>query len=284
MAEESSKIKVHPMTQKPTQLWDKIKVKGENKKQKKLNVEDYVALPKEQKPGHVRFVLVSDTHSQTDNLEMPEGDILIHAGDFSNVGKPGEIDKFNEFLGRIQPKYKHLIVIAGNHELTFDPFGAESAGYLLPKDCLGLDHKEMKKKLTNCTFIEDQAVEVMGFKIYGSPWQPEFGGWAYNLKRGADCLEKWDLIPDDTDILVTHGPPLGYGDHCSSQMRAGCAELLSTIQNRVKPMIHVFGHIHEAYGIWTDSTTTYINASTCTLRYKPSNKPIIMDLKPPEKK
>ena len=75
--------------------------------------------------------------------------------------------------------------------------------------------------------------------------QPEFGGWAYNLKRGEECLEKWNLIPNQTDILVTHGPPLGYGDYCSSQLRAGCAELLSTIQKRVKPRIHVFGHIHE---------------------------------------
>ena len=80
---------------------------------------------------------------------------------------------------------------------------------------------------------------------FGDFRQPEFGGWAYNLKRGEECLEKWNLIPDDTDILVTHGPPLGYGDYCSSQLRAGCSELLSTIQNRVKPKIHVFGHIHE---------------------------------------
>lgn len=75
--------------------------------------------------------------------------------------------------------------------------------------------------------------------------QPEFCGWAYNVTRGEPMLEKWNMIPDNTDILITHGPALGYGDLCSSQLRAGCSELLSTIQQRVKPLVHVFGHIHE---------------------------------------
>ena len=75
--------------------------------------------------------------------------------------------------------------------------------------------------------------------------QPEFGGWGFNLMRGGPCREAWSKIPDGIDILITHGPPLGHGDLCSSHQRAGCLDLLRDIQERVKPKYHVFGHIHE---------------------------------------
>lgn len=163
-------ITVNELAQKPTILWDKLKNKSPNKKSSKLNIEDFTSNVGEKPPGHIRFVFISDTHNQADTLEMPDGDVMIHAGDFSNVGLPREIDNFNKFLGNMKNKYKHVIVISGNHELTFDPKGAESAANFLPKDCLDLDHLEMKKKLTNCTYLEDEAVDVMGFKIYGSPW------------------------------------------------------------------------------------------------------------------
>lgn len=75
--------------------------------------------------------------------------------------------------------------------------------------------------------------------------QPEFCKWAFNLPRGKECLSKWNLIPSDTDILVTHSPPLGFGDLCCTGVRAGCVELLSTVQQRIVPKYHVFGHVHE---------------------------------------
>lgn len=81
--------------------------------------------------------------------------------------------------------------------------------------------------------------------IYQNCRQPEFGNWGFNLKRGKECLQKWDLIPENTDILITHTPPLGYGDLACSGVRAGCVELLMSVQQRVKPKYHVFGHIHE---------------------------------------
>lgn len=163
-------IEVNKLANNPTKLWEKVKNKSPNKGAKKLNVGEFTKADVEKQPDHVRFVFISDTHNQTDQLNMPDGDVLIHAGDFSKVGLPGEIDHFNEFLGKVKHKYKHMIVISGNHELTFDPEGAASASSILPKDSLDLDHVEMKKKLTNCTYIEDEAVDVMGFKIYGSPW------------------------------------------------------------------------------------------------------------------
>ena len=103
----------------------------------------------------------------------------------------------------------------------------------------------MKSHLTNCTYLEDSGTSVFGLHIYGTPWQPEHCGWAFNLPRGRPLLDKWDAIPEGTDILVTHTPPVGYGDHCSTGVRAGCVELLHTVQERVRPKYHVYGHIHE---------------------------------------
>ncbi|CAL4222591.1 unnamed protein product, partial [Meganyctiphanes norvegica] len=108
--------------------------------------------------------------------------------------------------------------------------------------------------------------------------QPEFCNWAFNLPRGAQCLEKWEAIPGDTDVLITHTPPVGHGDLCSTGVRAGCVDLLNCVQNKVKPKYHVFGHIHEGYGITTDGKIIYINASTCNVNYVPVNPPVVFDV------
>lgn len=139
----------------------------------------------------------------------------------------------------------------------------------MSKDTLAeaIQTTNIKDYLTNCIYLEDSEIVIHGIKIYGTPWwifciieilyisyffknflyfrQPEFCKWAFNVPRGEACLSKWEMIPSDTDILVTHTPPVGHGDLCCSGVRAGCVELLSTVQNRVKPKYHVFGHIHE---------------------------------------
>uniref|UniRef100_A0A8C5J442 Metallophosphoesterase domain containing 1 n=1 Tax=Junco hyemalis TaxID=40217 RepID=A0A8C5J442_JUNHY len=112
--------------------------------------------------------------------------------------------------------------------------------------------------------------------------QPWFYGWGFNLPRGQALLEKWNLIPDGIDILITHGPPLGFLDWVPKKMqRVGCVELLNTVQRRIQPRLHVFGHIHEGYGVMADGTTTYVNASVCTVNYQPLNPPIVIDLPTP---
>ena len=105
---------------------------------------------------------------------------------------------------------------------------------------------------------------------------------AFNLPRGPPCREKWQLIPEDTDVLLTHGPPLGHGDLCSSGMRAGCIDLLHEVQTRVRPAVHAFGHIHEGAGVTTDGATIYVNASTCNLQYRPINPAVVLDILPPD--
>jgi hypothetical protein len=125
-------------------------------------------------------------------------------------------------------------------------------------------------------------VELDGVKIYGSPWQPEFYNWAFNLPRGEKLAEKWSKIPEGLDILVTHGPAHGMVDHTIDGLNVGCEDLFNRILE-VKPKIHVCGHIHWAYGQKSFHGTEYLNASVLNERYQYQNKPIVMEYNPETK-
>lgn len=273
------------MTTNPNKAWDEI---SQSQNVIKINYE-----PPESKntdPEMIRVVCMSDTHSQIHrmSLDVPDGDVLIHAGDFTNVGSAGDVERFNQWLGELT--HKHKVVIAGNHELSFDPKCNHplAAKKTSPKEGFlqriwrnketKPDEQNPRDLLTNCIYLEDSGVELFGLKFWGSPHQPWYGNWAFNVQRGQELLDKWNLIPPNIDILITHGPPLGFNDLCNDGSRAGCVELLSTVQRRVKPKFHVFGHIHEDYGISSDGKTTFINASTCNIAYKPINPPIVIDI------
>jgi hypothetical protein len=212
-------------TENPTATWERIR---NDRICEAINRCDG---SQEKEPGTIRFVCISDTHNRTKDLNdrIPSGDVLIHAGDFTSVGKVNEVRIFNDFLATLP--HQHKVVIAGNHDLSFEPATFDSTyprlGHGRPDD-----HRNAKELLTNCIYLEDSAVELFGIKIWGSPWTPWFFDWAFNAERGAECASKWDLIPDDTAVLITHGPPLGYGDLCEDGQRAGCADLLQTVQVR----------------------------------------------------
>jgi len=293
-------IEVDPNTSNPTDFW---RIWKDTANVMRLKVKNPTSATPDNK---VRFVCMSDTHSLTSHLKqsIPEGDVFVHAGDFTRCGSVSEVRDFNSWLAKLP--HKHKIVIAGNHELSFDPSFQESmisstggrSGHIGTSplhisqkmlytpttgdvDSQKFDESTaatMKRELTDCIYLEDASVQLYGLKIYGTPWQPTFGGWAFNLERGQDCLQKWDLIPQDTDVLITHSPPLGFGDLCSTGTRAGCVELLKTVQNRVQPKYHIYGHIHEGYGIRSDGKVVYINASTCDINYIPCNPPIVFDI------
>ncbi|XP_043521432.1 metallophosphoesterase MPPED2 isoform X1 [Frieseomelitta varia] len=308
------KIEIHPLTNNPTAAWREL---SEQQKVIKINTK----LPTTEAPDDkLRIVCMSDTHSLTPfiKFDIPMGDVFIHAGDFTKCGSLQEVIEFNNWIGNLP--HKNKIVIAGNHELSFDPtfthpFSLQTSGNRqkhtgtsildniptlgMSKDTLAeaIQTSNVKEYLTNCIYLEDSEIIIHGIKIYGTPWQPEFCKWAFNVPRGEACLSKWEMIPSDTDILVTHTPPVGHGDLCCSGVRAGCVELLSTVQNRVKPKYHVFGHIHEGillnlflfishelhtyvlgYGISSDGKIIYVNASTCDLNYLPSNPPVVFDI------
>lgn len=168
----------------------------------------------------------------------PEADILIHAGDFTRSGRTQEFADFDNYMASLH-HIPHKIVIAGNHEVPLDLTCTRSGPASTKK------RQSLLDLLKHCVYLEDSSVTVMGLKIYGSPWQPLHVGNAFQLNRGKEMMKKWDQIPTETDILITHGPPMGYGDLISGNYHVGCADLLFNVKDRVKPKYHIFGHIHE---------------------------------------
>jgi hypothetical protein len=260
----------------------------------------------EENEEELQVVCISDTHNLHRHIaSIPSGDVLIHAGDFSNAGELDQIMDFIDWMHALPHRVK--ILIAGNHDLTVHESFYEAEGRQRfhgsnrrGSKLANYDPKAVRTYLTryeDIIYLEDAGVVVdipskrstgqsYQLKIYGSPWQPEFHRWAFNAQRGEEILLIWKQIPSNIDILVTHGPPYGYGDRCIDGFRAGCQDLSTEIDRRIHPRLHVFGHIHEDVGVWMprdddgDSApkhrTTYVNACTCDLRYQANHKPIII--------
>lgn len=244
--------------------------------------------------GRLRFVCISDTHGSHRGTHLPRGDVLVHTGDFTNAGETHQVQDFCEWL--VEQKklkgFRHAIVIAGNHDVTLEPayytrIGAKRFHQYRPSGAFDCDKTRaiLKEKFSHeITYLEDELVVIpngtaQGCRIWGSPWQPEFNDWAFNLERGPPMREVCNRIPDDVDVLLTHGPPLGRGDKCKGGgHRVGCVDLLRTIQMRVQPRVHVFGHVHEGAGITHDGHTAYVNASTMTFQYRATNSSVTFDL------
>lgn len=213
----------------------------------------------------VRIVCVSDTHNHHDALRLPEGDVLVHAGDLSIMGRPDEIEAFARWLAR-QP-FPHKVVIAGNHDWLFEKEGSKARA-IPSSEC------------PDATYLEDAGAAILGLRFRGSPWQPEFCRWAFNLDRREDLAAKWALIPADTDVPITHGPPRGLPDRTLAGDDAGCDAPAEAIGRRPRLKLHVFGHIHEGYGRRSLGSTTYVNASACTAGYKPIDPPVVIEIAP----
>ena len=209
----------------------------------------------------MRIVCLSDTHlaHERAKIRIPDGDILIHAGDGTIEGTVREFMDFNRWLAHFH--HRHKVLIAGNHDRLFEKDPSLSRSIV--------SHA--------ITYLQDSAVEIEGLRIYGSPWQPEFQDWAFNLPRGHRLREKWNQIPMDTDILVTHGPPAGILDQTPHGEHVGCQDLREVVE-RIKPKVHVFGHVHYGHGMKVVGGTTFVNASVCDEAYEPSNPPLVVDL------
>lgn len=212
----------------------------------------------------MKIVCISDTHLRHRSypIDVPECDLLIHSGDALSQGTEAELRQFAPWFDGLKAQNK--IFVAGNHDWIFEKDNA-LARKLLPKDVI---------------YLQDEQVEVDGLKIYGSPWQPEFCEWAFNLVRGWPLRKKWEAVPAGIDILVTHGPPMGILDfsHFGNE-HVGCADLRQELC-RIKPKLHCFGHIHGAYGTSRWAQTLFVNAALCDESYVANHPPVIVEMEP----
>jgi Icc-related predicted phosphoesterase len=190
----------------------------------------------------VRIVAVADTHLFHDELVVPNGDVFIHAGDMCRGGDLSELRTAARWIADLP--HRHKVIVAGNHDWGFVHYPMEARGLF-----------------AGAHYLEDAEVTIDGVRFYGSPWQPAFNNWAFNLPRGIALAAVWDRIPRDLDVLVTHGPPEGLGDRATSKQRAGCADLRARVAE-VAPRLHLFGHIHQDGGVWHKGATTFANVTT----------------------
>jgi Icc-related predicted phosphoesterase len=216
------------------------------------------------------ITLISDTHLKHNEItqDLPGGDLLLHSGDISSMGYQHEVQQFCKWFNNVE-NYDHKIFIAGNHDWGFQ----NNVEKIM----------EIVNSYKTVNYIQDETIQVNNgdkmVNIYGSPWQPEFYNWAFNLpKNGVELAAKWDAIPDNTDILITHGPAFGVLDTVAGKMwdNLGCQLLTNKIKS-IKPKIHVCGHIHSGYGYYFDGDTHFINASVLNEAYQYTNKPITID-------
>lgn len=216
----------------------------------------------------MKLVCISDTHNRSNNVHIPDGDVLVHSGDFT---MSGGVKEFIFFAGGLKKlPHENIVVIAGNHDwlAESDPSLAKSI---------------IEGSRPGVKYLHDESVEINGVNFYGSPYTPEFFNWAFNLPRGNYLKDKWDQIPDSTDVLITHGPPHMIGDMVARENslivdNAGCVDLARRIRNLPNIKCHVYGHIHEEYGLRTINGVKYANASILNDKYEPVNAPIIIEL------
>ena len=212
----------------------------------------------------MRLVCISDTHMCHRGHSLPEGDVLIHAGDATNRGTSDEVEHFLDWFE--SHAHQHKVLIAGNHDWLYQR-QPDMAQQLLAAH-------------TGITYLEDSGTEIDGLAFWGSPWQPEFLEWAYNLPRGGDALRKvWAKIPVGTDVLITHGPPHGILDQVDGGQHLGCEELRTRLA-AVKPRVHIYGHIHSGYGVAQSSVTTWVNACSCNEVCQLVHRPVVLDITP----
>lgn len=208
----------------------------------------------------MKLIFISDTHSKHDFVKVPDGDIVFHAGDFSGRGLPGETQVFLDWFSGLP--HRHKVLIAGNHD-----FIAERQSALF---------REMLPR--NIVYLEDSGCEIEGIRIWGSPIQPWFFDWAFNRQRGAEIRRHWEMIPEDTDILLTHGPPYGILDVVARDGRpVGCRDLLKRCRELNALKINAFGHIHEGQGSEFVAGTLFLNVSVLDENYTLKNRPTVVE-------
>jgi Icc-related predicted phosphoesterase len=207
----------------------------------------------------MRVVCLSDTHTQGRALVVPDGDVLVHCGDWTYRGERSEILKEMDWFAGLPHRYK--VCIAGNHD-----FGLEDADFV-----------SLVRWRYPFHYLHDSGIEIDGLRFWGSPVQPWFHNWAFNMQRGEELRRHWAQVPEGTDVLVTHGPAFGFGDRVPSGEMVGDVDLLDRIFE-VRPQLHLCGHIHRGYGQYFFGGVHFVNCSSLSEMYLPINQPIVVDL------
>lgn len=208
----------------------------------------------------MKLVLLSDTHGKHDEVSVPNGDVLVHAGDLTMLGHLKEYESVARWLNT-QP-HKYIVIIAGNHDFS---------SYQLPSLLDPRIH-----------YLNNSGIEIENKFFWGSPITPRYGRWAHMLPRSGDEIRAcWNKIPEYTNILITHGPPAGVLDKTIAGDNAGCKDLHEAVTTRIQPEVHVFGHIHEGAGIRDYrylNNPCYVNASVVNEYYKVVHPPTIVEI------
>jgi Icc-related predicted phosphoesterase len=213
----------------------------------------------------VRCVLLSDTHEVEGLVRVPDGDVLIHTGDLTYRGDDEAVFHFVDWF-RAFP-HPHKVFIAGNHDRYFERETVKLQGF------------------PGILYLQDDAVTLDGVKFYGTPWQPKFCSWAFNVSSEDDLRQHYAKIPEDTEVLLTHCPPHRIFDAKYDGERQGSTALRERVLKGLPHLrLHAFGHVHDAYGQreWTrprdGRKTMFANAAICNRLFLPLNKPIVVDL------
>lgn len=206
---------------------------------------------------------ISDSHLQA--LPVEPADILVHSGDFLNYGTLDELEKFRNQLIRVKDQFDKIILIAGNHDRIFEQTPHSAKQFLL-------------QEVPNLVYLHHEPYEYKGYKIFGTPFQPFFCNWAFNVKDNLELYEKYLQIPEDVNILITHCPPEGILDNTVIGERVGSRALKLALPRLTKLKVHMFGHIHFANSIDYIDNIWYSNSAICGEDYKPTNLPRIIEL------
>lgn len=221
----------------------------------------------------MKITAISDTHGKHRRITLSDGDVLIHAGDFTHFGSKDEVVDFIDwFVGQ---NYTHKVFIAGNHELSFESDDLYHM-FTYRQRTFNFDKADWLKLLlsslpSNVHYLENSGVTIDGIRLWGSPITPEYGGWAFNKQRGSDIRKVWEGIPE-SDIVITHGPVGRILDEVD-YVNVGCIDLRDRL-SILKPKVHICGHIHDGYGSKNVDGVEYINASIQNDIRRTLNEPV----------
>lgn len=217
-----------------------------------------------------RIVAISDMHGKYKNLNIPNCDLLIVAGDESNYGTKSEIEDFADWLNEQEAAY--IIWVPGNHSVEFEKHLPYSRNWALGK-CPALN------------ILIDETIEIEGIKIFGSSYTPWFHSWAFQGARSENeailrniprMTTHWDKIESGTDIVISHGPPYKIQDMNLEGEHCGDYDLIAQLVD-ISPDLVFCGHIHEGYGTSSHEGTDVYNVSICDRYYNPINPVTIVD-------